>query len=80
MERSKGEWVFVKRDGVTRLLNNKTAFMAACRRAKLTGVSPHVLRHTFAATCNGGHGSEDGSGAGRLAKHSDGRAVCSRER
>ncbi len=49
MERSKSEWVFVKKDGVTRLHNNKTAFMAACRRAKLTGVSPHVLRHTFAS-------------------------------
>ncbi len=48
MERSKSEWVFVKKDGITRLRNNKTAFMAACRHAKLTGVSPHVLRHTFA--------------------------------
>ena len=47
MERSKSGWVFVKKDGVTRLRSNKTAFMAACRRAKLSGVTPHVLRHTF---------------------------------
>jgi integrase len=25
------------------------AFMVACQRAKLVGVSPHVLRHTFAS-------------------------------
>ena len=49
MERSKSEWVFVKKDRVTQLRSNKTGFMAACRRAKLTGVSPHVLRHTFAS-------------------------------
>ena len=49
MERSKSEWVFIKKDGVIRLHNNKRAFMAACRRAKLTGVSRHGLRHTFAS-------------------------------
>ena len=49
MERTKSEWVFVKKDEVTQLRSNKTGFMAACRRAKLSGVSPHVLRHTFAS-------------------------------
>ncbi len=49
MERSKSEWVFVKRDGVTRLRDNVRAFMAACERARLSGVTPHVLRHTFAS-------------------------------
>ena len=49
MERSKSERVFVKRHGVSRLRSNKTAFMAACRRAKLSGVTPHVLRYTFAS-------------------------------
>ena len=27
----------------------RTAFQTACRNAKLTGVTPHVLRHTFAS-------------------------------
>ena len=49
MERSKSERVFVKKDGVSRLRSNKTAFMAACRRAKLSAVAPHVLRRTFAS-------------------------------
>jgi len=49
MKRSKGEYVFVKKDGITPLKEIKTAFYAACRRAKLTGVTPHVLRHTFAS-------------------------------
>jgi len=49
MRRSQGEYVFVKADGITPLKEIKTAFYAACRRAKLTGVTPHVLRHTFAS-------------------------------
>ena len=40
--------MFVKEDGVTPLRDCLTAFDAACRRAKLTDVSPHALRHTFA--------------------------------
>ena len=49
MERSQGEWVFVKKDRVSRLRSNRSRFERACRRAKLTGVTPHVLRHTFAS-------------------------------
>ena len=49
MKRSRSEYVFVKEDGVTPLKEIKTAFYAACRRAKLSGVTPHVLRHTFAS-------------------------------
>ncbi len=48
MEKSRSEWLFVKDDGVTRLRSFRTAFSGACRRAKLTGVTPHALRHTFA--------------------------------
>ena len=50
MECSQGEWVFVKKeDRVSRLRSNRSSFDGACRRAKLTGVTPHVLRHTFAS-------------------------------
>jgi len=49
MRRSQGKYVFVKDDGITPLKEIKTAFYGACRRAKLTGVTPHVLRHTFAS-------------------------------
>lgn len=49
IERSKSEWVFVKEDGVTPYKSIRTAFDSACRRAKLTRVTPHVLRHTFAS-------------------------------
>jgi len=49
MKRSQSEYVFVKEDGITPLKEIKTAFYAACRRAKLNGVTPHVLRHTFAS-------------------------------
>ena len=30
-------------------LSIRTAFETDCRRAKLTDVTPHVLRHTFAS-------------------------------
>ena len=49
MKRSQSECVFVKEDGITPLKAINTAFYAACRRAKLTNVTPHVLRHTFAS-------------------------------
>jgi len=39
----------VKVDGITPLKEIKTAFYAACRRANLKDVTPHVLRHTFAS-------------------------------
>ena len=38
----------MKKDGVERLKSFRTAFSGACRRAKLTDVTPHALRHTFA--------------------------------
>ncbi len=49
MKRSQSEYVFVKEDGITPLKAINTAFYAACRRAKLINVTPHVLRHTFAS-------------------------------
>jgi integrase len=49
MKASQSEYVFVKEDGITPLKEIKTAFYAACRRANLEGVTPHVLRHTFAS-------------------------------
>ncbi len=36
-------------DGLSRLRSKKTVFMAACRRAKLSAVTPLVWRHTFAS-------------------------------
>jgi integrase len=47
-ERTAGEYVFAKRDGEA-FASIRTAFATACRRAKLVGVTPHVLRHTFAS-------------------------------
>ncbi len=48
MTRSKGEWLFtLKEDSPWKSL--RTAFETAVRNAKLTGVTPHVLRHTFAS-------------------------------
>ncbi len=44
---SRNEWVFENRRG-KRPKSIRTAFATACRRAKLSGVTPHVLRHTFA--------------------------------
>ncbi len=49
MARSEGEWVFTLADNVSRYKSFRTAFETACRNAKLTGVTPHVLRHTFAS-------------------------------
>ncbi len=49
MARSKGEYVFVKRDRVTPLKSIRTAFETVCRNAKLTDVTLHVSRHTFAS-------------------------------
>ena len=49
IKRSQSEYVFVKEDGITPLKEIKTAFYAACRRANLKDVTPHVLRHTFAS-------------------------------
>jgi integrase len=46
MKGSRGEYVFEgrqKRDSI------RTAFENACERAKLRGVTPHSLRHTFAS-------------------------------
>jgi integrase len=43
-----GEHVFTRRDGAP-LRALRTVFMNACAKAKLEGVTPHVLRHTFAS-------------------------------
>ena len=47
MKRSRSEYVFVQEDGATPYKSIRTAFETACRHAKLTDVTPHVLRHTF---------------------------------
>ena len=49
MARSNSEWVFTLKDNVTRYKSFRTAFETACQNAKLTDVTPHVLRHTFAS-------------------------------
>jgi integrase len=43
IKRSRGEYVFERKDSI------RTAFENACGRAKLRGVTPHTLRHTFAS-------------------------------
>jgi len=45
---AKSEYVFVSRDGKP-FKSIRTAFETACRNAKLSDVSPHTLRHTFAS-------------------------------
>jgi len=45
---ARGEWVFVSRNGEP-FKSVRTAFTNACKRANLTGVTPHTLRHTFAS-------------------------------
>jgi site-specific recombinase XerD len=43
-----GDLVFSRADGLP-FRSVKTVFRTACKRAGLVGVSPHVLRHTFAS-------------------------------
>lgn len=51
----------------------RVGFMAACRRAKLAGVSPHTLRHTFASWAETeGHSIE---AIARLLAHKDPRTT-----
>src|SRR5262249_24662623 len=45
---AKSEYVFTRFDGKP-LRSIRTAFETACRRAGLSGLTPHVLRHTFAS-------------------------------
>jgi site-specific recombinase XerD len=47
-EKATGEAIFTNRDG-SPYRSIRTAFATACRRAGLTSVTPHVLRHTFAS-------------------------------
>jgi integrase len=56
---SRGEYVFVGRNGKP-LKSIRTAFTTACNHAKLSGVTPHVLRHTFASRL-GEAGVSDGT-------------------
>jgi integrase len=46
--RPKTPYLFAKADG-TRYADMKKGFNAACRRAKITGIRWHALRHTFAS-------------------------------
>jgi integrase len=48
MAKNKGEYVFTNRNGQP-FKSIRTIFTTACRRANLTDVTPHVLRHTFAS-------------------------------
>jgi len=56
-KRTPGPWVFMTNKGSKRRGDKhweqyrsfRTAFETACRHAKLSGVTPHVLRHTFAS-------------------------------
>jgi integrase len=53
-KKSPGPWVFMTRGKGNRkawrkLKNYRTAFETACRNAKLSGVMPHTLRHTWAS-------------------------------
>jgi len=49
MKQSKSEYVLVKEDGMTPMKDIKAAFYAACRRANLKDVLPHLLRHACAS-------------------------------
>jgi integrase len=45
---SNGDHVFARFDGKP-FRSIRTAFETACRRAGIQGLTPHVLRHTFAS-------------------------------
>lgn len=47
-DRSRGEYVFSKPDG-SPYKSIRSAFKTACKHANLSGVTPHILRHTFAS-------------------------------
>lgn len=49
IKRSKSDYVFVKSNRKTPFKSIRTRFATVCRNAKLVGVTPHVLRHTFAS-------------------------------
>ena len=49
MKRSKSDWVFTRKNQETRVESCRAPFETAVSRAQLTGVTPHVLRHTFAS-------------------------------
>ena len=45
---TRSEYVFSKPDG-SPYKSIRSAFKTACKHAKLSGVTPHILRHTFAS-------------------------------
>jgi len=47
-DRTRGEYVFSKPDG-SPCKSVRSAFKTACKHAKLTGITPHTLRHAFAS-------------------------------
>ncbi len=59
MAKSQSEYVFTNRDGKP-FKSIRTAFTTAGRHANLSGVTPHVLRHTFASRL-GDAGVSDGT-------------------
>jgi hypothetical protein len=59
------------------MLDRAREFMRACERAKLTDVTPHVLRHTFASRlAMAGVDLRNDPGTRRLAVAQDGGALC----
>ena len=55
----------------------RTAFTTACRNAKLPGVSPHTLRHTFASRLvMAGVGYPDHSRTRRIEGNQNARTLC----
>ncbi|MEQ8441479.1 MAG: site-specific integrase [Alphaproteobacteria bacterium] len=46
------EWVFPASRGEGRLINLRKPMEEICKSAKLEGVTPHVLRHSFATVAN----------------------------
>jgi integrase len=48
-ERGDGKWVFPADRGDGHFIGVRKVLGRACKRAEIEGVTPHVLRHTFAS-------------------------------